>query len=139
MNIYSAVIRTKYRLLVMDGKKDGMSVKEVEDFAKKHKFEVFFCLLFILACIFSFFSFFKAGWSIVLTTVGGVLSVLIPTKIDTFLKKIMQFLLKQDTTLQLILGVVCLIIAIFLPLVIFLLMGLFGGRYMMQQAMNSSM
>jgi hypothetical protein len=122
----------------MDGKKEGVSVKEIEDFARKHRFEVFFCLLFILAAIFNFFSFFKAGWSILLSAVGGCLSVAFPTKVDSLLKKMFQFLFKQDATLQLVLGVVCLIIAVFLPPVIFVLMGLFGGRYMYQMAMDSS-
>lgn len=122
----------------MDGKKEGVSVKEIEDFARKHRFEVFFCVLFVLACIFSFYSFFRPGWSILFVTVGGVLSVILPVKVDGVLKKLMQFVFKQEKTLQLVLGVVGLIIAVFLPLLIFLLMGLFGGRYMYQQAMDSS-
>ena len=122
----------------MDGKKEGVSVKEIEDFARKHRFEVFFCLFFVLGCIFSFYSFFKPGWSIVLAMVGGVLSVVLPVKVDTLLKKMAQFLFKQETTLQLVLGVVGLIIAIFLPLLVFLLLGLYGGRYMYQIAMDVS-
>ncbi len=122
----------------MNEKKEGVSVKDIEEFTRKHRFEVFFCAIFVLACIFSFYSFFKAGWSILLVTVGGVLSILLPVKIDGVLKKLMQFVFKQEKTIQLVLGVVGLIVAVFLPPLIFLLMGLFGGRYMYQQAMDSS-
>jgi len=50
----------------MDGKKEGVSVKEIEEFAKKHRFEVFFCLMFLFACVFGLVGMFRPGWSILL-------------------------------------------------------------------------
>lgn len=122
----------------MDGKKEGVSVKEIEDFARKYRFEVFFGLLFILGAVFSFFSFFSSAWSILMAAVGGCLSVAFPMKADALMKKAFQFLFKQESTLQLVLAVVGLVIAVFLPVAIFFLMGLFGGRSMYQTAMDSS-
>jgi len=122
-----------------DEKKDGMSVKELEDFAKKHRLEVFFCLLFLLSCVFGVWGFvFKCGWNILGLTVGAILSILMPAKIDGMLKKMMSFAFKQDTTIQLVFGIVSLVLAIFLPIVIFLLVGMYGGKSLYMQAMESS-
>ena len=118
--------------------KEGVSVKEIEDFARKHRFEVFFCLLFNLACIFSFYSYFRPGWSIILAAGGGVLSVVLPGKVEMSLRKLLKFAFGQDLTLQIVFGVVSLVLAIFLPLLVFLLLGLFGGRGLYQMAMDSS-
>src|SRR3972149_11827054 len=115
----------------MDGNKlkEGVSVKELEDFAKKHRFEVFFCLLFLLACIFGVWGmFFRMGWNILAISVGAVLSVIFPMKIEMFLRRMIQFIFKQDKTIQIVFGIAGLVIAIFFPLVIFLLVGLAGGK-----------
>lgn len=109
--------------------KEGMSVKEMEMFAKKHRFEVFFCLSFILACFFSFVMF-GTGWAIILTAVGGILGVLLPGKIEFMGKKLYQFIFKQEDTLQLILGIVGLGISVFVPPIIFLMLGAHGGKSM---------
>ena len=113
----------------MDGNKakEGVSVKEIEKFAKKHRFEVFFCLKFVLACFFSFVMF-GTGWAIILAAVGGVLGVLFPAKIEHFAKKSFQFVFKQEKTVQIILGIVALILAIFIPPLTFFIMGAHGGK-----------
>lgn len=115
-------------------KKEGMSVKEIENFAKKHRFEVFFCLAFIFACFFSFVFF--RGWSIPFASAGGILGVLMAGKIDTFSRKMFQFIFKQEQMTQLILGIVGLIFSIFLPPLIFLLLGIHGGKHMHQVAIE---
>lgn len=113
----------------MDGNKlkEGVSVKEIESFAKKHRFEVFFCLIFVLACFFSFVMW-GPWWTIIAATAGGVLGVLMPEKIGGMCQKIFQFVFKQEQTTQLVLGIVGLILAIFIPPLIFLTMGLHGGK-----------
>jgi len=123
----------------MDEKKEGVSVKELEDFAKKHRFEVFFCLLFLLACVFGIWGmFFRTGWNILAISVGAVLSVIFPMKIEMFLQKMTHLIFKQDKTIQIVFGVASLVIAIFFPLVIFLLVGMAGGKRLYQQAIDSS-
>lgn len=124
---------------MVDGnRKEGVSVRDVEEFAKRHRFEVVFCLMFFLAGIFSFMNFFGPGWSITLAVVGGIVSVVFPVKADEILRKIMKFFVKQETTMQVVLGVVCVLVSIFLPLVVFLLIGAFAGKSMYQMAMESS-
>jgi hypothetical protein len=118
--------------------KEGISVKELEEFAKKHRHEVFFCLTFLFACIFSLIGYFRGGWSIFFAMAGAIIGVLLPMKTEPFLKKLMQFIFKQETTLQLVLGVVALILAIFIPFLIFLVLGLAGGRFLHQMAMDAT-
>lgn len=117
-----------------DNKKEGVSVKEIEEFAKKHRYEVFFCLLFFLTCVFGLVGMFKPGWNIFLGMVGGVLGVIIPAKTDQLLKAILHFVFKQEKTILIVLGVVSLLIACIFPFVIFLLVGAAGGRAMHQKA-----
>lgn len=113
--------------------KEGVSVKEIEDFAKKHRFEVFFCLSFVLALFFSFV-FFGPGWGVVFAGIGGVVGVILPMQVGTLVRKIFHFIFKQERTTQIVLGVVSLIVSIFLPPLVFLLLGLHGGRSMHRQA-----
>jgi hypothetical protein len=118
-----------------DKPKEGVSVKEIESFAKKYRFEVFFCLIFILACIFTFVLWGPA-WSIVLATIGAVIGVLLSEKVAQFSKVIFSFIFKQDKTVQIVLGVVGLILAIFIPPLYFFLLGLHGGKDMQHWAIE---
>jgi hypothetical protein len=122
---------------MVDNKK-GVSVKEIEEFTKKHRYEVFFCILFLLACIFGIVGYFRAAWNIFFVMAGGILGVIFPTKVSSFLEMIFRFVFKQDKTLQIVLGAVALIIAIFLSFLIFLVVGLIGGRMMHLMAMDFS-
>jgi hypothetical protein len=124
----------------MDGNKfkEGMSVKEIEEFAKKHRYEVYFCLLFLFACIFGLAGLYlKGSWCIVFAMAGSILGVIFPMKVESFSKKVFSFLFKQDKTILIILGVVGLVFAILIPFIVFLFVGLFGGRTMHQMAMDS--
>jgi hypothetical protein len=109
--------------------KEGVSVKEIEEFTKKHRFEVFFCLAFVLACFFTFVMW-GPGWSIVAASIGAVIGILLSGKMIHFSKIVFQFILKQEPTTQLVLGIVFLVLAIFLPPLYFLLLGLHGGKDM---------
>jgi hypothetical protein len=121
----------------MDGdkSKEGVSVKEIEAFAKKHRFEVFFCLAFVLACFFTFVLW-GPGWSIIAAAVGAIIGILLVGKVAHLSKMIFSFIFKQEPTVQLVLGIVSLILAIFLPPLYFLLLGLHGGKDMVQVAME---
>ncbi|MES2122522.1 MAG: hypothetical protein V4492_07070 [Chlamydiota bacterium] len=121
----------------MDQKKpkEGVSVKEIEEFAKKHRFEVFFCLAFLFACFFTFVMW-GPGWSIIAAAAGAILGVLLSGKIEHLAKTIFQFIFKQEKTTQLVLGIVALIIAIFIPPLIFLMLGLHGGKDMYHKALE---
>jgi hypothetical protein len=115
--------------------KEGVSVKEIEEFTKKHRFEVFFCLAFALACIFTFVMW-GPSWSIIAASVGTIIGVLFSGKVTHLSKMIFQFVFKHEETTQLILGIVFLIIAIFIPPLCFLLLGLHGGKDMHHWALE---
>lgn len=114
-------------------KKAGVSVKEIEAYAKKHRFEVVFILALVLACFFSFV-FFWAGWGILLGAIGGITGVLFPQKTVEFGKKVFAFVNKQEQMVQIVLGCALLIFAVFLPFLIFSLLGLFGGSSLRHHA-----
>jgi len=107
--------------------KEGMTVKELEEFTKKHRFEVFFCIAFVFACFFSFFIF-SPGWGILLAAIGGIVGITLPKKADTIARRIFGFVNKQDSTVQIIIGVAFLIVSIFLSPFIFFILGVHGGK-----------
>lgn len=116
----------------MDEKKPktGVSVKEIETFTKKHRFEVFFCLSLILSCFFSFVFF--DGWAIVTAAIGGILGVLFSTKVAELMQRFALFFHKQEDLTQLILGIAGLVLSVFLPILTFLVIGASGGIYLQQ-------
>jgi hypothetical protein len=118
-------------------KREGVSVKEIESFAKKHRFEVVFCLIFVLACFFSFVMW-GPWWTIIAATAGAILGVFFPAKITGISQNILQFIFKQEQTTQLVLAIVSLILAIFIPPLAFLIMGLHGGKDLIKMAMSLS-
>ncbi len=119
--------------------KETISVKEIEEFAKKHRFEVFFSLLFLFACVFGIVGYFSASWNVFFTMGGSILGLIFPLKTEILMKKVFNFIFKQDKMVLLILGGVGLILSIFLPFLIFVLVGTFGGRSMHHMAVSSSL
>ena len=67
-------------------------------------------------------------WAIFAATAGAVLGVLMPSKVGALCQKTFQFFFKQEQTTQLVLAIVGLILSIFIPPLIFLLMGMHGGK-----------
>ena len=117
--------------------KEGVSVKEIEKFAKKYRYEVFFALTFILASFFSFVVW-GTGWSTCMTGLGGLIGVVFPATIDTMANKACAFVFKQEQIVQVIMGIVVLILSIFIPPLIFLWLGIHGGRDLFLLAMRFS-
>lgn len=122
-----------------ENKKEGISVKEIELFARKHSLEGFFCLLFLLAAIFGSIGHFHAMWSVLFGAAGVIVSILLPSKSESLLKRMFNFAFKQDKVVQIVLGVVSLIFAIFLAPLVFFITGCFGGGALYQAALNSSL
>ena len=108
--------------------KEGVSVKEIEDFARQHTFEVFSILAIIIATITSCWDFFTGPkMTVFFAALGAVVSILFPVSIERSLKQLYSFILKQEKTTQLMLGGVKIVIAIFIPFLIFALIGLLCG------------
>ena len=118
-------------------RKEGVSVKELEGYAKKHRFELFYILMFILASLFTFV-FWGATISIFLAGIGAIIGSLLPDKTREFSKKICAFVFKQEKTTQLVLGIVGLIIAVFVAPIVFFLIGLHGGKSMIHRCKEAT-
>ena len=110
-------------------KKEGVSVKELQNFVMRNKFEVFYCLLFVFASLFTLV-FWGPIISVFLAGIGGIIGVLLPARVELFSRKTIGHVLKQERTTQLIFGIVGLILAIFLAPLVFLFLGLHGGKSM---------
>lgn len=118
----------------MDKKiKEGVSVQELENFGKKYTTEIFLVLYFVLAALLAKF-FFGPMWNIFLAGIGGILGVLLPMKVEKAVRGVFQFVNKQEKITRLILGIVGLIVAFFLPPLIFFFTGLIGGSGMHKAA-----
>lgn len=108
--------------------KEGVSVQEIESFARKYTTEAFLILSVIIATISSTFSFFTgAGWSLVLGGLGTIVSIALPDAIHKIEKIFFSFAAKQEKPVQIVIGVVQIILALFVPLVIFAQIGLLAG------------
>lgn len=113
---------------MFDKLKDGVSVQEVEDFARKHTTEVFSILAIIIGAISGWRDFFTGpGLTIVFTAIGTILGILFPAPVEKGLKQLYSFTFKQEKMTQIILGVVKIVIAIFIPFVLFGVLGLLAG------------
>lgn len=108
--------------------KEGVSVQEIEKFARKYTTEVFLILAVLIGTISSIFDFFTgARLSIIFAGLGAIASLAFPEKIKTFHKKIAKFVLKKEKTSQIIFGIIRIAIALFIPFLLFAELGLLSG------------
>jgi hypothetical protein len=85
-------------------------------------------LAIIVASISNMFHFFMgSSWSIGFAALAVIVSIGFPEKMSVFQKPIFSFLYKQEKTMLIIIGIVRLIVALFLPIVIFSEIGLLAG------------
>lgn len=112
-------------------KKEGVTVKEIESYAKNYKYEIFLCVLFLFATLFSL-AFWGASLSIFFAGIGAIVGTLLAEKIQVFNDKMSDKINSKEAAFQMILGLLGLIVAIFLAPVIFLMLGVHGGKNMMR-------
>ncbi len=113
---------------LMDKFKEGVSVQEVEDFARKYTMEVFSVLAILIAAISSMYDFFVGPkFTIAFLTIGVILGIFFPAPVERGLKQFYSFSYKQEKMTQLILGIVKIVVALFIPFVIFGGLGLLAG------------
>ncbi|MDE3045050.1 MAG: hypothetical protein KGJ02_00170 [Verrucomicrobiota bacterium] len=108
--------------------KEGVSVEQIEHFARKHTTEVFTVLAVIIGAVSSIFNFFTGpALTIIFLAVGALLGVFFPSPVEKGLKHLYGFRHKQEKTTQLVLGAIEMVVAIFIPFLLFGLMGLLAG------------
>lgn len=118
-------------------KKQGISVKELEGYAKKHRFEIFFCILFVFASLFTLV-FWGPTFSIFCVGIGTIFSIFLPLTVEQFARKMTMMVFTKEATTQLIIGILAIIVAIFIAPVIFLFIGLFAGKSLITFVKESS-
>ncbi len=107
--------------------KGGFTVHEIEQMAKKYRFEVFFLSAFVLATLFSKI-FDVMGYSLFLTMIGSIIGMVFPVKLDKILSSVLEFICKQEKITQIILGSIFVLISIVLAPVTFFAIGSFAGK-----------
>jgi len=111
-----------------DKLKDGVSVKEIEDFTNKYTIEVFSILAMVIASVSSVLDFFTGPrLAIICLSLAGIVAVLFANAVDRGLKKCIQFMFKQEKSAQIVFGILLFVIAIFIPFLYFGIFGLFVG------------
>ncbi len=113
---------------LIDKIKDGVSVQEVEDFARKHTTEVFTVLAILVASVSSMYDFFTGPkLTILLVAVGIILGIFFPAPVEKGLKQFFSFTNKQEKMTQLIIGCVKIVVGLFIPFILFGAIGLLAG------------
>jgi hypothetical protein len=108
--------------------KEGVSVKEIESFARQHTVEVLSVLAIIIATITSCWDFFTGPkMSLFFAALGTIITILFPVPVERTLKRFYSFTIKQEKSAQLMIGVVKIVVAIFIPFILFALVGLLAG------------
>jgi hypothetical protein len=79
---------------------------------------------------------FGPGWAIIAATIGALVGILLSGKVTNMCKTFLHFVLKQEQTTQIVIGILLLIVAIFLPPLYFLMLGLHGGKDIFRSAME---
>lgn len=113
---------------LMDKIKEGVSVQEMEDFARKYTVEVFTVLAIVIGAISSMYDFFTGPkLTIAFVAIGVILGVFFPAPVEKGLKQFYSFSYKQEKMTQLILGCVKIVVGLFIPFVLFGALGLLAG------------
>jgi hypothetical protein len=111
-----------------DKLKEGVSVHELEGFASKHTTEIFSVIAMIIAAISSCYDFFTGpALTIIFLTLGALVAVFFPAPVEKGLKQLYSFTFKQEKITEIVLGVVKIVVAIFIPFLYFALLGLLAG------------
>lgn len=113
---------------IVDKLKEGISVQEMEDFARKHTTEVFTVLAILIGTISSMYDFFTGPkLTILFLALGTFLGIFFPVPVEKGLKQLYGFTFKQEKMTQVVIGAVEIIIALFIPFLLFGILGLLAG------------
>ena len=108
--------------------KDGVTVEELEKFARKYTNEAFLILALLVATVSSVFGFFSGPiWSVLFMGAMAIVAIALPEKIGNFLRKILKFQVTAEKAITIMIGIVRIIIGLFLPFILFAELGLLAG------------
>jgi len=108
--------------------KEGVSVEEIEKFARKYTNEVFLILSLIIATISSIFGFFTGpSWSLFFAGLLAIIGIALPVQVGKILKKMLKLQAKSEKSTIIIVGIVRIIFGVFIPFILFAELGLLAG------------
>ncbi len=107
--------------------KKGFTVSELEGTAKRFASEIGLAVIFLVTGVFTLiWGGAMMVWSIILCMIFGIVGALISCSMMGWISKALDFIYK-DKIILIVIGVVMVIIGIFVPVLIFALVGLVAG------------
>ncbi|MCH9617554.1 MAG: hypothetical protein SP4CHLAM5_06790 [Chlamydiia bacterium] len=108
-------------------KKTGFTVSELEGTAKKYASEIGLGVIFAMTAIFTLiWGGAMMVWSIILAMILAIIGAVVPGSMMSAISKSLDYVYRERVML-IITGVVLLVVAIFIPVLIFALVGLISG------------
>ena len=108
--------------------REGVTVEDLEKFARKYTNEVFLILALLIATVSSVFGFFTGPvWSVLFMGILAIVALALPERIGNFLRKILKFQVTAEKSITIMIGIVRIIIGLFIPFVLFAELGLLAG------------
>ena len=109
--------------------KEGVSVEEIEKFARKYTNEMFLILSLIIATVSSVFGFFTGpSWSLFFAGLLAIVGIALPDQVGMVLNKLSKLQMQSEKSATIIIGIVRLVLSIFIPFVLFAELGLLAGH-----------
>ncbi len=106
----------------------GFTVSELEIKAKKYGLEICLCAMFLLTAIFTLaWGGAMLLWSILLSMLFGIVGVIFPKHVKKIMHSGMEFIYKEKVT-SITFAVIGILVSIFLPVIIFALVGAVAGK-----------
>jgi hypothetical protein len=111
----------------------GFTVSELEQKAKKYGLEIVLSAMFLLSAIFALtWGGTILVWSVFLCMILAVVGVIIPKQIKIVTHSFVEFI-KKEKMITLVIAVVGIVLSIFLPFIIFAIVGAMGGKSVARQ------
>ena len=113
--------------------KEGFTVKELQQKGKKYSVEIALVVIFALTAIFTLvWGGAMMVWSIILSMVLAIVGALLPNAMDRFSKASMDFLFGKQPIIGIVITIVFIILAIFIPVIPFAVLGLIAGKSLVE-------
>jgi hypothetical protein len=108
--------------------RNGFTVSELENKVKKYGIEICLCTVFVLTAIFTLvWGGAMILWSILLCMILGIIGALFPKHVKKYLHTAMDLTCKEKVS-SISTAIVAVLLSIFLPVIIFSLVGLIAGK-----------
>ncbi len=108
--------------------RNGFTVSELENKVKKYGIEICLCTVFVLTAIFTLvWGGAMILWSILLCMILGIIGALFSKQVKKFLHAGMDLACREKVS-SISTAIIALLLSIFLPVIIFALVGLIAGK-----------